>query len=63
MRTYQCIKEKFISLHTSQNVSKRTLLWFSKRDNSKRQSVINPSAILFSFDSYFIYGNYNVPAN
>ena len=45
LTTHQCINEKFISLHTSQKVSKRTLLRFSKRDNNKRQSVINPSAI------------------
>lgn len=45
LTTHQCINEKFISLQTSQKVSKRTLLRFSKRDNNKRQSVINPSAI------------------
>ena len=49
IRAYQCIKEKFISRHTSQNFSNLTVFSFSKRDNNTRQSVINPSAILFSF--------------
>lgn len=45
--SYQCIKEKFISLHTSQNFSNLTVFRFSKRDNNKRQSVIKPSAIIY----------------
>lgn len=50
IRTYQCIKEKFISRHTSQNFSNLTVFRLSKRDNNIRQSVINPSAI-FSVQS------------
>lgn len=45
IRAYQCIKEKFISRHTSQNFSNLTVFRLSKRDNNIRQSVINPSAI------------------
>lgn len=43
---YQCINEKFISLHTSEKTSNRTFWRLSNRDKRSRQSSSNPSAIL-----------------